>query len=83
MGDKMDDKNVVITEIWPLSTNVHPNGGIGISWAAKGIGFGEYVLFWGDDNKLHADTEYMDCGECKSFTREVLSALANEVIIDS
>ena len=62
MGDKMDDKNVVITEIWPLSTNVHPNGGIGISWAAKGIGFGEYVLFWGDDNKLHADTEYMDCG---------------------
>ena len=83
MGDKMNDKNVVITEIWPVSTNVHPNGGIGIEWAANGIGFGEYVLFWGDDNKLHADPEYMDCGECKSFTREVLSALANEVIIDS
>ncbi len=59
MGDKMDDKNVVINEIWPVSTNVHPNGGIGIEWAANGIGFGEYVLFWGDDNKLHADTEYL------------------------
>lgn len=83
MGDKMNDKNVVITEIWPVSTNVHPNGGICIEWAANGIGFGEYVLFWGDDNKLHADTEYMDCGKCKSFTREVLNALADEVIIDS
>lgn len=78
-----DYKSVLeIDEVWPVSTDIHPNGGIGVSWSAQGIGFGEYVLWWGDDGKLHADTEYMDKGEHKEFTEAILAALVKEIIID-
>ena len=44
-----------IDEIWPVNTTAAPNGGIGINWSGP-IGFGELVLYWGEDNKLYADT---------------------------
>ena len=79
----VDYKSVLkIGDVWPVRTDIHPNGGIGISWCAKGIGFGEYVLAWEDDGKLHADTEYMDKGEHKEFTEAIMAALVKEIIID-
>ena len=70
-----------IDEVWPVSTRVRPNGGIGVYWGGD-VGFGEFVLAWGDDGKLHADTEHMDRGEDKRFTEAILKLLAAEIIID-
>ena len=70
-----------IDEVWPINTKVIPNGGIGVSWSGN-IGFGEYQLFWGDDGKLHADTEHMDRGEDKRFTKLILQKLSEYITID-
>lgn len=70
-----------IDEVWPVSTKVCPNGGIGVYWSGD-VGFGELVLTWGDDGKLHADTEHMDRGEDKRFTEAILKLLAAQIIID-
>ena len=70
-----------IDEVWPVSTKVCPNGGIGVYWSGD-VGFGEFVLTWGDDGKLHADTEHMDRGEDKRFTEAILKLLAAHIIID-
>ncbi len=72
---------IEIDEIWPVSTEVNPKGGIGVYWSGD-VGFGEYVLFWGEDGKLHADTEFMDRGEDKAFTAEILRLLVEQIIID-
>lgn len=32
-----------IDEVWPVSTRVRPNGGIGVYWSGD-VGFGEFVL---------------------------------------
>ena len=73
--------HIVIEKIWPVSTKLYPNGGIGIDWSAD-IGFGQYVLYWGNDGKLHADTECMDSGEDKRWTRAMLMKLVDEIVID-
>ena len=79
----VDFKSVLkIDEAWPVRTDIHPNGGIGVYWSADGIGFGEYVLAWEDDGKLHADTECMDKEEHKEFTEAIMAALVKEIIID-
>lgn len=70
-----------IDEVWHVSTAVHPNGGIGVYWSGD-VCFGEFVLAWGDDGKLHADTEHMDRGEDKRFTEAILKLLAAHIIID-
>ena len=70
-----------IDEVWPVSTKVCPNGGIGVYWSGD-VGFGEFALTWGDDGKLHADTEHMDRGEDKRFTEAILKLLAAQIIID-
>lgn len=70
-----------IDEIWPISTKVRPNGGIGVYWSGD-AGFGEFVLTWGDDGKLHADTEHMDREEDKRFTEAILKLLVAQIIID-
>ena len=70
-----------IDEVWPVSTKVYPNGGIGVYWSGD-VGFGEFALTWGDDGKLHADTEHMDRGEDKRFTEAILKLLAAHIIID-
>lgn len=70
-----------IDEIWPVSTKVAPNGGIGINWSGD-IGFGEYVLTWDNDGKLHADTEWLDSAEDKRFTESILRLLVSEIVIN-
>lgn len=59
------------------------NGAIIIEWSSKDIGFGEFVLKFGDDNKLHAQTESMDADQDKEFTRKILHLLTDLVVIDN
>lgn len=74
--------NLEIDEVWPVSTEIIPNGGIGVYWHGD-IGFGEFKLYWGKDEKLHASTEFLDKNDKdKKFTAEILRLLINEIIID-
>lgn len=70
-----------INEVWPVSTEVCKNGGIGVYWGGN-IGFGEFVLAWGEDGKLHAETEHLDSDSDKRFTEAILSLLVERIIID-
>ena len=70
--------DIHICDIWPVSTEVCKNGGIGIDWSNRSIGFGQLTLYWGDDGRLHADTELMGT----DFARAVLSKLADELVLD-
>jgi len=70
-----------IDEMWPVSTSVYPNGGIGVYWSGN-IGFGEFILAWGEDGKLHVDTEYLDNEQDRRFTQTILSLIAEQVVID-
>ena len=56
-------------------------GGIGINWSGD-IGFGEFMLTFGSDGKLHAMTEHVDSNEDKRFTAELLRLLVDEIVID-
>ena len=71
--------NLEITEIWPLSTEVVKNGGIGIEWSSD-AGYGQLVLYWQGD-KLCADTEHMCLNENKTFLKAVLNHLADKINI--
>lgn len=51
-------------------------------WHNTDPGFSEFVLKWGDDGKLHADTEFLDRGDDKRFTESILKLLVSEIIID-
>ena len=66
----LKDQKLVIHEIWPVSTEIVPLGGIGINWSGP-QGFGEVTLYWDDNQELHADTEYM--GE--EFLNQILDLL--------
>ena len=70
-----------IDEIWPVNTTVAPNGGIGINWSGP-IGFGELVLYWGEDNKLYADTEYLSSNSDKKFLKLILELLTEKIIVN-
>ncbi len=72
---------LTILDVCPVSTEVIPNGGIIVSWCGD-IGFGEWTLYWGDDGKLHADTEYLDRHDDRAFTEEILKLLAEQIVID-
>lgn len=74
-------RGLQIDEVWPVRTKVCPNGGIGVCWSGD-VGFGEFVLAWGKDGKLHADTEHMDREEDKRFTEAILKLLTAHIIID-
>ena len=74
-------KDLQIDEIWIRQHEFCPNGVIGIEWSAN-IGFGRYELVPGDDGKLHAYTECMDRGEDKEFTKAILAALVDEIVIE-
>ncbi len=76
-----DELNVEIVDVWPIDSELYHTSGIGIDWMAN-IGWGQYILTFGEDGKLHADTEFLDSNDDKRFTKAVLTALADEIIID-
>lgn len=71
----------IINRIWPVSTKVIPDGGIGIDWSGP-IGWGQLTLYWGEDEKLHADTEFLSTNEDKTFIKEILKILPEHIIVD-
>lgn len=70
-----------IDRIWPVSTKVIPDGGIGIDWSGP-VGWGQLVLYWGEDNKLHADTECLSSNEDKRFIEKILKLLPAFIEVD-
>ena len=72
---------VFIEEVTPIRTDLYPDGGMVIDWTSD-IGWGQYALFWGEDGKLHAETECLDSEDDKKFTKAILEALVDEIIID-
>ncbi len=76
-----NDSNYYIDRVWPVSTKIIPNGGIGIDWSGP-IGFGQLELYWGEDDKLHADTECLSSNEDKSFIKTILNLLPDFIEVD-
>ena len=76
-----NDSNYYIDRVWPVSTKVVPYGGIGIDWSGP-IGFGQLTLYWGNDNKLHADTECLSSNDNKDFIKEILKLLPIFIEVD-
>ena len=76
-----DPSTLEVYEVSPVSTEVVLDGGIIASWTAN-IGWGEYTLYWGEDGKLHADTEHLDSHDSKNFTKAIFAALVDKVVID-
>jgi len=74
-------KNLHFDEVWAISTEIVPNGGIGIDWSGA-IGFGQFILYWGEDGKLHADTEGLSSNENKDFIKAILNLLVEEIVVD-
>ena len=70
-----------IDRVWAVSTQLCPNGGIGIDWSGP-IGWGQLVLYWGDDDKLHADTEHLSSNEDKCFIKKILNLLPGFIEVD-
>ena len=71
------DHNISIDGVWKVNTNIVPDGGFGIDWSCD-LGWGQLELYWGDDDKIHADTECMG----KNFVKQVLTKLIDELVID-
>ena len=84
-GTKMDltEQTVeyVIDEVWPVSTDLFPKGGIGIEWGGP-IGFGQLELYWGDDDKVHAYTECLGREFLRMMLQLLAHHLADEIVID-
>lgn len=74
-------ENLTIDDIRIRQHEVCPNGVICIEWSAN-IGWGRYDLVLGDDGKLHAYTECMDRGEDKEFTKAILAALVEKIVVE-
>ena len=71
----------IIDRVWPVSTKVIPDGGIGIDWSGP-VGWGQLTLYWGEDEKLHADTEFLATNEDKTFIEKILKILPEHIIVD-
>ena len=71
-----------IDRIWPVSKKAVPNGGIGIDWSGP-IGWGQFVLYWGEDDKLHADTEHLSSNKDKRFIEKILKLLPDFIEVDN
>lgn len=73
-----------IDDIWANRHEQYaPRGVIGIEWSAPNCGFGQYIMRVGEDGLLHADSEYMDKGDDKQFTKLLLELLFNKIVIDN
>lgn len=81
MINKTKIDEYIIDRVWPVSTEIVPNGGIGIDWIGP-IGWGQLTLYWGEDEKLHADTELLSTNEDKRFIEEILKILPEYIIVD-
>lgn len=74
---KLDLSDLEIVEVERGS-----GGAIIVTWSSSNIGFGEFTLYFGEDKKLHGDTESMDSNDDKAFTKKILELLSAYINID-
>ena len=73
---------VKVNDIWPVSTKLYQNRGIGADWESPAYGFGRWAIYWGDDGKLHLSTECMDGGTNRTFSKAILENILVDAIVD-
>ena len=72
---------IEIEEIW-INRHEHcPHGVIGIDWSGN-AGFGRFEIVLDENGVPHAYTEHMDSGDDKAFTKAVLDALVDKIVIE-
>jgi hypothetical protein len=82
-----DFSDLQIDSVVPFRENTYK--GFTIEWSSPSIGFGEYqIWFEKDENSddefsyiVYADTECMDKGEDKEFTKAILNLLVDKIHI--
>ncbi len=80
-------KDLQIDSVIPFRDNTYK--GFTIEWSSPSIGFGEYqIWFEKDENSdddfaynVFADTEHMDKGDNKEFTKAILNLLVDKIQI--
>lgn len=76
-----------IDSVIPFRDNTYK--GFTIEWSSPSIGFGEYQIWFEKDKDsddefsyiVYADTECMDKGEDKEFTKAILNLLVDKIHI--
>ena len=82
-----DFSDLEIDSIIPFRDNTYK--GFTIEWSSPSIGFGEYQIWFEKDKDsddgfsyiVYADTECMDKGEDKEFTKAILNLLVDKIHI--
>lgn len=80
-----DFSDLQIDSVIPFKENTYK--GFTIEWSSPSIGWGEYrIWFEKDENSddefsyiIYADTECMDKGEDKEFTKVILNLLVDKI----
>lgn len=84
-----DFSDLQIDYVVPFRDNIYK--GFTIEWSSPSIGFGEYQIWFEKDKdsddefsyNIFADTECMDKGEDKEFTKALLNLLIDKINIYS
>ena len=80
-------KDLEIDNVIPFRDNTYK--GFTIEWSSPSIGFGEYQIWFEKDKDsddefsyiVYADTEHMDKGDNKEFTKAILNLLVDKIQI--
>lgn len=54
------------------------NGSITLFWSAKGVGFGQYFIYTGEDERIHIDSECMS----RESVKKILNIMVDQAIFD-
>jgi hypothetical protein len=84
---KISFSDLQIDSVIPFRDNTYK--GFTIEWSSPSIGFGEYQIWFEKDKDsddefsyiIYADTECMDKGEDKEFTKAILNLLVDKIHI--
>ena len=82
-----DFSDLQIDSVIPFKDNTYK--GFTIEWSSPSIGWGEYQIWFEKDKdsddefayNVFADTEHMDKGEDKEFTKAILNLLVDKIKI--
>lgn len=76
-----DEFDIQIDDIWINKTEHAPNGVLGINWSGN-PGWGEWIMILDESGIPHINTEHMDIQTDKRFTKALLKALLERMIVD-
>lgn len=71
-----------LTEISALfdscEDNCEPTGWVRFDWSAKGVGFGSFTFYIGDDGYVHCDNEIMS----RQFIKDMLCKMVDNAVFE-